>query len=109
MRWKFSNLYGVNFPDTFKVDFSEPEYPMTAQDEIAKAQFALENNLTTPAQLLQKHNKDLSVEEAQKIIDKNEEINGKGKEQESKQSGSIFSRLRAGAQETKQNRTENTE
>ena len=101
-------LYVLSLPNNFKVDFTEPEYPMTAQDEIAKAQFALEHNLTTPAQLLQKHNKDLTIEEAQKIIDENKEVNG-NKETE-KQGGSIFSRLLAGAQKPEQqDRPEDTE
>ena len=102
-----ASMYNVNLPDNFKIDFAEPEYPITAQDEIAKAAFALEHHLTTPAKLLQKHNKDLTLEEAQKIIDENEETNGTKEQQQ--QSGSIFSRLRNGTQTTQPNRPEDTE
>ena len=77
---------------TFGIDFNEPEYPMVAQDEIALGAFELENNLITPAQLLQKKNKDLTIEQAQKIIDKNKEINGQGEQPQS-----IFGRIRTEA------------
>ena len=79
---------------SFGVDFNEPEYPMSIQDEVAKYQFALENNLITQAQILQKKNKDLTIQQAQKIIDENKEINGSEEEQPQ----SIFGRIRTEAQ-----------
>ena len=81
---------GYAMASTFGIDFNEPEYPMTVQDEVAKYTFALENNLMTPAQILQTKNKDLSIQQAQKIIDQNKEINGSEEEQPQ----SIFGRIR---------------
>ena len=46
-----------------------------------------------------KYNEDLTIEEAQKIIDKNKETNGAGKEEEQ---GPIFSRLRGKLEKPKQ-------
>ena len=69
---------GISLPssDKFRVDFEEVEYPKTVQDQIAKDTFDLEHNLTTDAKIMVRDNKDLTVEEAQKIIDENESING---------------------------------
>tara|TARA_Y100000004_G_scaffold97144_1_gene108723 strand:- start:33621 stop:34979 length:1359 start_codon:yes stop_codon:yes gene_type:complete len=78
---------------SFGIDFNEPEYPMSAQDEVMKYGFAIQHNLVTPAQLLQKENKDLTIEQAQAIIDKNREINGQGQQPQS-----IFDRLRTETQ-----------
>ena len=91
---RISAVNGHAMATNFAVDFNEPEYPMTIADEVAKSQFALENNLTTPAKLLQKHNKDLSIQQAQKIIDENKEINGQGEQPQS-----IFGRIRQEATE----------
>tara|TARA_R110002020_G_scaffold10104_6_gene39178 strand:- start:472 stop:1848 length:1377 start_codon:yes stop_codon:yes gene_type:complete len=83
----------------FGVDFNEPEYPMSIQDEVLKHQFAIDNNLMTHAQILQKKNKDLTIEQAQKIVDENRETNGKGKEEPKQR---IFSRLGQGITAAKQ-------
>ena len=80
---------------TFGIDFNEPEYPMSIQDEVLKHQFALDNNLMTHAQILQKKNKDLTIEQAQAIIDKNRETNGQGQQPQS-----IFGRIRQEATAT---------
>ena len=66
----------LNIPNDFNVDFNEPEYPVTAQDQIALESFELEQGLTTPAELLMKRNKELTIEEAQKIIEGNKQTNG---------------------------------
>ena len=81
---------GYAMASTFGIDFNEPEYPMTVQDEVAKYTFALANNLITPAQILQQKNKDLTIQQAQKIIDENKETNGSEEEQPQ----SIFGRIR---------------
>ena len=68
---------GISLPqsDKFRVDFEEVEYPKTTQDQIAKDTFDLEHNLITDAKIMVRDNKDLTVEEAQRIIDENREIN----------------------------------
>ena len=68
---------GISLPssDKFRVDFEETEYPKTVQDQISKDTFDLEHNLTTEAKIMVRDNKDLTVEEAQKVIDSNKEVN----------------------------------
>ena len=75
---------GISLPpsDKFRVDFEEVEYPKTVQDQITKDTFDLEHNLTTEAKIMVRDNKDLTVEEAQKIIDENESINSTEIEEE---------------------------
>tara|TARA_Y100001938_G_C8086992_1_gene432652 strand:- start:1108 stop:2433 length:1326 start_codon:yes stop_codon:yes gene_type:complete len=85
-----AKAYGISLPEEFKLDFNEPDYPMTIQDQIALDSFHLEKNLITEAGLMVKYNQDLTIEEAQTIIDNNRKINGQGQEQQ----GPIFSRLR---------------
>jgi len=65
----------VSLPDRFAVDFNEVEYPMTVQDKIMMDEFGLSHNLITEAKLMVRDNKDLSVEQAQKIINENREAN----------------------------------
>ena len=85
-----------NLPFNFGVDFNEPEYPMNIPDEISWNTWLLDNNLTTPAKLLQKYNKDLSSIQADAELIANKEINGR--EEQPERQGSIFERLRAGTQ-----------
>ena len=70
------NSLGLPEPKRFKVDFSEVEYPMTTQDKIMLNEYKLKHNLITEAQILADENKDISVEEAEKIIEENKEKNG---------------------------------
>ena len=76
---------GISLPNELKLDFIEPEYPKTVQDQISMENHALENNLVTQPQLLQKYNKDLTIEEAAEIVRANKQEN----EQQS-----IFERIR---------------
>ena len=76
---------GINLPNELKLDFIEPEYPKTVQDQILIDNHALQNNLTTQPELLVKQNKDLSIEEAKEIVRANKQEN----EQQS-----IFERIR---------------
>ena len=76
---------GVSLPNELKLDFIEPEYPKTVQDQILLDNHALQHNLTTQPELLVKQNKDLSLEEAKKIVQANKQEN----EQQS-----IFERIR---------------
>ena len=67
---------GISLPEQFGVDFQEVEYPKTIQDQIMKDQFDLQNNLTTHAKIMIRDNKDLTIEQAQSIIDDNKSVNG---------------------------------
>jgi hypothetical protein len=70
-----ANNLGLPEVSQFKVDFSEVEYPMTTQDKIMLNEYKLKHNLTTQAQLLAEENKDLSIGEAQQIIQANKSVN----------------------------------
>ena len=76
---------GISLPNELKLDFIEPEYPKSVQDQISMENHALQNNLVTQPQLLQKYNKDLTIEEATSIV--------KGNKQENEQQ-SIFEKIR---------------
>ena len=80
----------INLPDKFAVDFGEVEYPMTVQDQIMRDEFDLSHNLTTEAKLMVRDNKDLSLKEAQKVIDDNRGVNEQGNQQ------GLFNQLRQG-------------
>lgn len=90
---------GINLPDEFAVDFNEPNYPLTAGDQINIEKWELEQGITTPAQLLMKRNNELSIEEAQAIIDQNKETNGRPEQQEQTNRGSILGRVLRGTTE----------
>jgi len=66
---------GINLPEQFGVDFEEIDYPKTVQDQILKDQFDIQNNLTTRAKIMVRDNKDLTVEQAQVIIEENKSVN----------------------------------
>jgi hypothetical protein len=66
---------GINLPEQFGVDFEEIDYPKTVQDQILKDQFDIQNNLTTRAKIMVRDNKDLTVEQAQSIINENKSVN----------------------------------
>ena len=76
---------GINLPSELKLDFIEPEYPKTVQDQILLDNHALQNNLTTQPEMMVRQNKDLSIEEAREIVKANKQEN----EQQS-----IFERIR---------------
>tara|TARA_Y100001938_G_scaffold135104_1_gene196378 strand:- start:2085 stop:3389 length:1305 start_codon:yes stop_codon:yes gene_type:complete len=82
---EIADYNGIKLPESLKLDFNEPEYPKTMQDQILWDNHRLENNLTTQAKLLVEQNDDLSLKEAEKIIAENKQQN---KEQ------SIFERVR---------------
>lgn len=85
----------VELPEEFRIDFHEVEYPTTVQDQILKDEFDLKHNLITQAKILARDNKDLSLDEAQTIIDDNRSKN----EQSNKQS--IFNQFRTEAGQNK--------
>ena len=79
---------GIHLSEEFGVDFAEVEYPTTVQDQILRDTFDLDQNLITRAKIMVRDNKDLTVEQAQEIIDANRTAN----EKENKQS--IFAQFR---------------
>jgi hypothetical protein len=78
---------GIELPEEFGVDFEEIDYPMTVQDQILKDNFDIQNNLITRAKIMVRENKDLTLNQAQKLIDDNRKVN----EEEGTQS--IFKKL----------------
>ena len=77
------------------LDFAEPEYPKSAQDEIMFNQFMLDNNLISHTKLLQTYNNDLTDEQAKQIIDNNVVANNEMKRKMNEQGQSIIQRLRS--------------
>jgi len=83
---------GINLPGDIGLKFHEPDYPMSAQDQIAVDTFMLENNLITQKDLMLKYNKHLTEKEAEKLVNENKEVNAEGTE-EAGQERSVFNRL----------------
>ena len=77
------------------VDFQEVEYPKTVQDQILKDDFDIQNNLITRAKIMVRENKDLTIQQAQALIDENKKRNEKEGDQ------SIFNKFREGARQDK--------
>ena len=65
----------INLPEALKLDFNEPEYPKTMQDQILWDNHRLKNNLITPSKLMVEYNDDISLKEADKTIAENKEAN----------------------------------
>tara|TARA_Y100001970_G_C14208793_1_gene845691 strand:+ start:815 stop:2131 length:1317 start_codon:yes stop_codon:yes gene_type:complete len=63
----------VKLPDKLKLDFNEPEYPKTVQDQIMLDEHRLRHHMLDEVDLLMEYNKDLSRAEAEKIVKKNKE------------------------------------
>ena len=97
---QIASLYNINLPDSLKINFVEPEYPMSVDDQIKLETHQLANNLVTEWQILQRHNKDLSDNEAKKIIEENRETNGQNQENEATGPQSILDRIRTAPQTT---------
>jgi len=66
---------GIALPEEFGVDFQEVEYPKTVQDQIMKDEFDIKNNLMTRTKIMVRDNKDLTLNQAQAIIDENKNKN----------------------------------
>lgn len=67
----------VSIGNDFGIDFIEMEYPKSTQEEIMRDDWDLRNGQTTLAKIMVRDNKDLSLEEAQQIIDENLATNSK--------------------------------
>ena len=66
---------GIKLPEELNIDFNEPEYPKTVRDQIDLDNHRLVNNLVTQGKLLVEYNKDLTLDEADAIIEENREKN----------------------------------
>ena len=63
----------INLPNKLKLDFNEPEYPKTVQDQVLLDEHRLKHHMVDEPELLMEYNKDLSRKEAEKIVEKNKE------------------------------------
>ena len=81
----------INLPSELNLDFKEPEYPKTVQDQILWDKHRLELNLIDEVALLLEYNSDLTQEQAELIIASNKQRN---------QKLSIFEAARQAAQGT---------
>ena len=95
-----ANSRNISLPEKLKIDFNEPDYPMTVQDQILLDNHRLGLNLVSPAELMVEYNKDLTLQEAEKKIDENKQKNKKQ---------SIFSQARQEIEEPQGLQTAPTE
>ena len=86
-----ASSFGVTLPKELGLDFKEPEYPKTVQDQILWDKHRLELNLINEVGLLMEYNNDLTDEQAELIIAGNKQRN---------QKLSIFEKAREAAQRT---------
>ena len=63
----------IKLPEKLKLDFNEPEYPKTVQDQILLDEHRLKHHMLDEVDLLMEYNKDLSRKEAEKVVEKNKE------------------------------------
>lgn len=64
----------IGLPEGLKIDFNEPEYPMTVQDQIALDNHRLSLGLVNKAELMVEYNKDLTIEEANAKLTANQAL-----------------------------------
>ena len=65
---KIASYNNISLPEELKIDFKEPEYPKTVQDQILLDEHMLKYHMIDEVGLLMKYNKDLSRAEAEDII-----------------------------------------
>jgi len=70
---KIASTFNISMPEGLKLDFNEPEYPMTVQDQIALDNHRLNLGLVNKAELMVEYNKDLTLEEANAKLKQNQE------------------------------------
>ena len=92
-----ASAFNINLPDKLKLDFNEPDYPMTVQDQIALDIYRLNLNLVSEADLMVEYNKDLTIQEAERKVAENKQKNKKQ---------SIFSQARQELEGTTELQTE---
>jgi hypothetical protein len=61
----------VKLPEKLKLDFNEPEYPKTVQDQILLDEHRIKHHMIDEPDLLVEYNQDLTRKEAEKIVEKN--------------------------------------
>jgi hypothetical protein len=69
---KIAQTFNIAMPEALKLDFNEPEYPMTVQDQIALDNHRLNLGLVNKAELMVEYNKDLTIEEANAKLKENQ-------------------------------------
>ena len=67
-----ARTFNFGLPEKLKLDFNEPNYPMTIQDQIALDNHRLNLGLINKAELMVEYNKDLTIEEARTKLAENE-------------------------------------
>ena len=70
---KIAQSFNIGMPNKLKLDFNEPDYPMTVQDQIALDNHRLSLGLISKAELMVEYNKDLTIEEASAKLQENQE------------------------------------
>ena len=63
----------IKLPEKLKLDFNEPEYPKTVQDQVLLDEHRIKHHMIDEVDLLMEYNNDLSRKEAEKIVEKNRE------------------------------------
>ena len=63
----------IKLPNELKLDFNEPEYPKTVQDQIMLDEHRLVHHMIDEVGLLMEYNKDLNKKEAEVIIEQNKQ------------------------------------
>ena len=66
-----ARTFNIGLPQGLKLDFNEPEYPMTVQDQIALDNHRLNLGLVNKAELMVEYNKDLTLDEANAKLKEN--------------------------------------
>ena len=74
---QIARSFGVSLPNELGIDFKEPEYPKTVQDQILWDKHRLELNLIDEIGLLMEYNQDLTLEQAELTIASNKQRNQK--------------------------------
>ena len=69
---KIARTFNIAMPEGLKLDFNEPEYPMTVQDQISLDNHRLNLGLVNKAELMVEYNKDLTLDEANAKLKENE-------------------------------------
>jgi hypothetical protein len=62
-------VHNKNIPDEFSVDFSEPRFPLTADEERKQWDWEWANGLSSPKDWLRKYNPDLTEEEISEMAE----------------------------------------
>ena len=69
---KIARTFNIGMPEGLKLDFNEPEYPMTIQDQISLDNHRLNLGLVNKAELMVEYNKDLTIDEAKAKLNENQ-------------------------------------